>query len=164
MIAYYINVTIHVLAAMLWFGGMLFLGVVGAPVLRGVDPPALRQRLFDALGRRFRTVGWLAVGVAVVTGVLNLYFRGWLHWRGVLGSSAFWSTKTGIALGVKLVCLALMLAVEAYHDFIAGPKAGIVEPGSAAAADLRRMARWVARISVVCGLGLVTAAVVLTRS
>jgi uncharacterized membrane protein len=33
---YYVNVTIHVLAAMLWLGGMFFLGVVGAPVLRAI--------------------------------------------------------------------------------------------------------------------------------
>jgi hypothetical protein len=54
---YYVNVTIHVLAAMLWLGGMFFLGIVGAPALRSVEPPPLRQRLFrnwdrgsDALG------------------------------------------------------------------------------------------------------------------
>ena len=35
---YYINVTIHVLAAMLWLGGMFFLGAVGAPVLRAIEP------------------------------------------------------------------------------------------------------------------------------
>jgi putative copper export protein len=35
---YYINVTIHVLAAMLWLGGMFFLGAVGAPVLRTIEP------------------------------------------------------------------------------------------------------------------------------
>jgi uncharacterized membrane protein len=54
---YYLNVTIHVLAAMLWLGGMFFLGVVGAPVLRAIDPPPLRQRLFQELGTRFRRVG-----------------------------------------------------------------------------------------------------------
>ena len=47
---YYVNVTIHVLAAMLWLGGMFFLGVVGAPVLRAIDPPSVRQRVFQELG------------------------------------------------------------------------------------------------------------------
>jgi uncharacterized membrane protein len=32
--AYYVTVVIHVLAALFWLGGMFFLGVVGAPVLR----------------------------------------------------------------------------------------------------------------------------------
>ena len=34
--AYYVSVTIHVLAVMLWLGRMLFLGLVGAPVLFGL--------------------------------------------------------------------------------------------------------------------------------
>jgi copper resistance protein D len=55
---YYAAVTAHLLAALLWLGGMFFLGVVGAPVLRRVEPPALRQRLFHELGTRFRSVGW----------------------------------------------------------------------------------------------------------
>ena len=39
---YYASVSVHVLAAMLWLGGMFSLAVVGAPVLRRVEPPALR--------------------------------------------------------------------------------------------------------------------------
>jgi len=39
---YYLNVTIHVLAAMVWLGGMLFFAAVGAPVLRKVESPQLR--------------------------------------------------------------------------------------------------------------------------
>ena len=31
-LAYYLNVVLHVLAALFWLGGMSFLGVVGAPV------------------------------------------------------------------------------------------------------------------------------------
>ena len=73
--SYYVLVTIHVLAALLWLGGMLFLGVVGAPVLRAIEPPALRQRLFNELGRRFRTIGWIAIATLVVTGVLLLRAR-----------------------------------------------------------------------------------------
>src|SRR5690242_19478492 len=73
---YYVNVTIHVHAAMLWLGGMFFLGVVGAPVLRVVEPPALRQRIFQQLGLRARALGWWAIGILIVTGTLNLWFRG----------------------------------------------------------------------------------------
>ena len=45
---YYLNVTIHVLAAMLWLGGMFFLGVVGAPLLRAIH--AARERSRSASG------------------------------------------------------------------------------------------------------------------
>jgi len=162
-IAYFVSVTLHILAAMLWLGGMFFLGIVGAPVLRGVEPPALRQQLFDGLGRRFRTVGWITVAVAIATGVINLHYRGWLHWDGVLNSAAFWSTRTGVALSAKLGFVALMLAVEAYHDFVVGPAAGRVEPGSNESVRLRRRASWLARIAALFGLGIVAAATFLAR-
>ena len=48
---YLVNVTIHVFAALFWLGGMFFLALVGAPVLRKVEPPELRARLFQQLGR-----------------------------------------------------------------------------------------------------------------
>src|SRR6476620_11404806 len=96
-VGYYVLVTIHVLAALLWLGGMLFLGVVGAPVLRAIEPPALRQRLFSELGRRFRAVGWVAVATLVATGTLMLNARGLLH-GSVLGSAAFWHTAFGTTL------------------------------------------------------------------
>ncbi len=162
-IAYYVNVTIHVLAAMLWLGGMFFLAIVGAPVLRQVEPAAMRVAMFDRLGRRFRTVGWITVAIAVVTGIGNMQFRGWLHWRGVLDSPAFWSTRTGTALALKLAFVLLMVVVEAYHDFIVGPRAGRATPGSVEAARLRARASWLARAAGLFGIGIVAAAVFLAR-
>jgi uncharacterized membrane protein len=160
---YYVNVTIHVLAAMLWLGGMFFLGVVGAPVLRAVEPPPLRQRLFQELGARFRRVGWWAIAVLLVTGVINVYFRGWLRWDGMLGSSAFWRTAVGHALAGKLTVVVLMLSISAVHDFVQGPRAGRAAPGSAEAIAFRKRAALMARINAILGVLLVVAAVRLAR-
>lgn len=162
-VAYYVVVSVHVLAAMLWLGGMLFLGVVGAPVLRAVEPAALRQRLFNVLGRRFRGIGWGAIAVLVVTGALNLHYRGWLHRIGGVGDPAFWRTRTGIALAVKLAAVVLMVIVSAVHDFVIGPRAGEVEAGSVEAVSLRRRAATLARVSTALGVVVVVAAVVLAR-
>lgn len=160
---YYANVTLHVLAAMLWLGGMFFLGIVGAPVLRAIEPASLRQRLFGELGRRFRFVGWWAIAVLVATGGINLYFRGWLHWRGVLGSREFWSTSVGHALSIKLLTVSLMVAISAVHDFVDGPRAGQAVPGSPEALRLLRRAALLARANALLGVLLVAAAVRLTR-
>ena len=160
---YWINVTVHLLAALFWLGGMLFLGIVGAPVLRAVEPPALRQRLFHDLGTRFRAAGWTAIAVLVVTGVLNLHFRGWLHWSGVLGSADFWRTAAGHALAAKLVAVGAMLAASAVHDFVLGPAAGRAAPGSEAALALRRRAALLARGNALLGVAVVVAAVRLAR-
>ncbi len=163
MILYFTNITIHVLAAMLWLGGMFFLAVVGAPVLREVESPALRQKLFQVLGERFRAVGWIAIAILLVTGTLNLYFRGWLS-AVLSGNRAFWGTTTGIALAWKLAAVAVMVATSAIHDFVIGPRAGRVPPGSPEAVRLRRWSALGARLNAIVGLVLIVAAVRLARS
>ncbi len=157
------SVTLHVLAALFWLGGMMFLAVVGAPVLRRIEPPSLRAQIFNDLGMRFRTAGWIAVGVLVVTGVVNLRYHGVLAWD-VLSRAAFWRTHFGAALAAKLVAVAVMLVLQAIHDFMDGPRASRAEPGSAEAARWRRRAALLARVNAVVALLLVIAAVRLPRS
>lgn len=159
---YYINVTIHVLAALLWLGGMFFFALVGAPALRGIEPPEVRSHLFRVLGERFRTVGWWAIGILLVTGVVNLHFRGWLSAE-VWSNPAFWRSRMGIALAWKLVAVTTMIALSAFHDFVAGPAASRVTPGSPAALKARRQAALLARVNAVVGLIVVIAAVRLAR-
>ena len=156
------NVTVHVLAAFLWLGGMLFLAAVGAPVLRKVEPPALRARLFEQLGRQFRAVGWGCVAVLVATGVLNLVFAGVFR-EGRWLSGAFWASAYGTVLAWKLAAVAVMVGASAVHDFWLGPLAGRLAPGSAPAMKVRARAAWLARINAVVGVALVVAAVRLAR-
>jgi len=160
---YYANVTVHVLAAMLWLGGMFFLGVVGAPLLRAIEPAEQRQRLFQVIGERFRAVGWGAIAVLILTGVVNLHYRGWLHWGGVLGSAQFWKTGLGTALAAKLACVATMVVISAVHDFIQGPRAGRAVPGSPESLLFRKRAALLARANAIVGVLLVAAAVRLAR-
>jgi copper resistance protein D len=161
---YYANVTVHVLAAMVWLGGMLFLGLVGAPVLRSVEPAELRQRLFRDLGLRFRSVGWAAIGILIVSGAANLHFRGWLGWSGALGSSAFWRTPTGIALAAKTIAVIAMISISVIHDFFHGPAASRLIAGTPEAIAARRRAMVLARVNVIIGVIVVLAAVRLSRS
>lgn len=58
----------HLVAAMVWVGGAITLGVL-VPTLRasGVERPQLQ-----AMARRFGVVAWIAMGVAVVTGMIQL--------------------------------------------------------------------------------------------
>jgi len=161
-VAYWISVTVHVLAAMLWLGGMLFLGVVGAPVLRTLEP-GLRQSLFHALGLRFRTVGWMAIALLVATGLLNLHYRGLLQWDGVLATRAFWTSSMGRALAVKVGVVTAMVVLAAVHDFVLGPAAGRVAIGSAEFLRVRRRTMLLGRINAVLAIVLVVAAVRLAR-
>ena len=156
------NVTVHVLAALFWLGGMFFLAVVGAPVLRKVEPPELRAQLFQALGQSFRTSGWIAITVLVVTGIGNLQFAGVLSAE-VMGAQGFWGTPYGVALSWKLGAVTAMIVISALHDFVLGPLAGRLERGTAEAATARRRAALLARVNAVLGLVVVIAAVRLAR-
>ena len=154
-------VTVHVLAAIVWLGGMLFFALI-APILRDIPDDAFRAKLFDQLGRRFRTVGWVCIGTLVVTGVGQLHVRGW--WGAeFLGASAFWTTQVGIALGWKLSFVGFMVVVQAVHDFWLGPRAGAATPGSDDAKALRKRAAWLARGNALAGLLLIYFAVRLAR-
>ena len=159
---YFINVTVHVFAALLWLGGMFFLAVVGAPVLRSVEPPELRALLFRRLGEQFRIVGWIAIAILLITGTLNLWFRGMLSLE-VLGSGEYWSTRYGRSLAWKLGAVTAMLIVQAVHDFIVGPAASRVAPGTPQALAARKRAALLARLSAVFGIIVVIAAVRLAR-
>jgi len=159
---YYLNVTLHVLAALFWLGGMFFLAAVGAPVLRKVEPPALRAELFRKLGEGFRRGGWLAITVLLITGVGNLEARRLMNLT-VLSSPVFWGSRYGRTLFWKLLAVAVMVTVSAVHDFWLGPRAGRLAPGSAEAARSRAWAAWLARINAVVGILLVFVAVRLAR-
>ena len=136
---------LHVLAAITWIGGMLFLALVLVPVTQRLEDRALRARLFHAVGVRFRTVGWIALGVLVATGLGNL----WLY------PSLMTAPRFQWKLG--LVVLALMLS--AFHDFVLGPRAGM--PGVAPSVRVR--ASWLARINVLVVLVVVLLGLSLLR-
>jgi copper resistance protein D len=119
--------------------------------------------LFQELGVRFRTAGWWAISVLLVTGVINLHYRHWLQWNGLLNNAAFWRTPAGHALAAKLGAVAAMLVVSFVHDFIVGPAAGTAVPGSVEARRLRKRAALLARANAILGLVVVIAAVRLAR-
>jgi uncharacterized membrane protein len=128
---------VHVLSAITWVGGMLFIALVLVPVARRLDDPALRTRLVQESGRRFRTVGWVALALLVVTGLGSLW----------LSPALLWSPSFHLKGG--LVGLALILG--ALHDFVLGPRAAL--PGADPSA--RRRASWIARLNLVVALAIV---------
>jgi uncharacterized membrane protein len=132
---------LHVLAALTWIGGMLFIALVLVPVVRRLGDPELRTRLVRESGARFRSVSWAALALLLATGLGNLWLRPYL-----LALPRF-------QLKLGLVVVALILS--AIHDFVVGPRAG--RPG--ADARLRVRASWLARVNllvvlVIVGLGL----------
>ena len=158
---YRITVTIHVLSAMFWLGGMFFLAIVGAPALRGLDPD-LRRRLFKEIGERFRTASWVVIGVLVVTGVLNLHFRGLLE-PALRGGSDFWLGAAGRMLTWKLALVFVMVTIACAHDFWLGPRSSELTPGSEEHQRIRQTVMWLGRVNALVGVLLVYVATRLVR-
>src|SRR4051794_18410037 len=119
MVLYQVSVFVHILSAIVWVGGMLFLALVVVPATRGL-PPAERSALFGAISRRFRTVGWICIGVLIVTGAINAAFRG-VTWD-TMFTAALWSSAFGTTLALKIGVVAVMVGLSVYHDFVIGPR------------------------------------------
>lgn len=160
MSLYVVSTWLHVLAASFWLGSIAFLGLVLVPTLRqGVDP-ALRTDLLARSGRRLRTLSWLAFGVLIATGMIQLAHRDY-RWEDVWGP--LWQGPFGHALAAKLVLFAVTLGMSAWHDFVVGPRSVRALPGSVAAERLRRRASWLGRAVFLLGLGIVLCAVAMVR-
>ncbi|HSM06200.1 MAG TPA: DUF4149 domain-containing protein [Longimicrobiales bacterium] len=159
---HFLNLALHVLAAIAWLGGMFFFALFGAPVLRTVEPASLRSSLFQALGRRFRWIGWALVAILLATGMVNLSFLGLLSAE-VLGSPEFWGTPVGTALGWKLIGVGAMIVLGALHDFVWGPRSGRHLVDSAEGRRARQVTSWIGRVNALVGIVVVLAAIRLAR-
>ena len=73
---YLFSVWLHILAAIVWIGGMAFLGLVLIPAMRLSEYRAVGASLTYWTGTRFRLIGWVCLSVLLLTGVFNLLYRG----------------------------------------------------------------------------------------
>ena len=99
---------LHVLAAIFWVGGQLFLVLVVLPVLRQELAEADRVRIVSQAGRRFAVLSTIALGVLLVTGPLNAIKHG-LSW------SVLRDTQWGHLLIAKVLLVIIMLCLTGVH-------------------------------------------------
>ncbi len=106
---------IHILAAISWVGGMIFVAFILGPYVRRAVPPAERILLMAAVGKRFSVLGWSAIFTLVCTGIYNaLRFLG--SWN------ALFDTTFGHLLLVKIALVGVMIGLSIAHDFFLGPR------------------------------------------
>lgn len=110
----------HIMAALFWVGGMLFLTLVIAPFLSTLEP-AKKSEIYKIVGTKFRFYGWIAIIILIVTGPLNLYYMGVPF--SSLFDPAFHGTPYGRAVMMKLGFVVLLVLSSLFHDFYLGPKA-----------------------------------------
>lgn len=153
-------VWLHLLAAVVWIGGMVFLSFVLVPVLKREPFAPQRGALMRAAGLRFRLVVWTAVGLLLATGPLLMIGRGWSP-----GEPGGWPP----VLIAKLSLIALLLALTSVHDFLLGPRVGrILTKPVASRTDRDHLlvagSSWLPRLSLVVALAVLGAAIMVARS
>jgi uncharacterized membrane protein len=160
---YQLGVLIHLLSAIVWVGGMLFLALVVVPATRAL-PPAECGWLFDAVGRRFRGIGWACIALLIASGLASLAYRGVT--LEVALSGQLFGSPFGRVLGAKLALVALMLVLSVLHDFVVGPAStrALSRPDDPKRGlMLRRRASMLARANALLALAVVALAVALVR-
>jgi uncharacterized membrane protein len=103
--------TVHLVAAIVWAGGTIALVFVAVPPVQRLQGPE-RATLLREFGRRWRPIGWSALGIAIVTGVL-------LAQR----AHAFDGAPRDFdwVLAAKGLLVGLLVAGSYLHDYVLGP-------------------------------------------
>ena len=105
---------VHLLSATVWVGGTVVLVFVGVPAIRKLEGEA-RATAMKALGRRWRPLGWSAMGVAILSGLWLTEIHGGFN-------SAALSTDFDRTLILKSVLVVLLCIGALIHDYVLGPR------------------------------------------
>jgi putative copper resistance protein D len=161
---YLISVWLHIMAAVVWVGGTIFLVIVLVPAIRRPQFAGIASALIRFTAVRFRWVGWVCFGVFVFTGIVNLAARG-IGWQ-ELQETAFWRGSFGHTLAIKLILVAAILAISGFHDFSLGPRASAAweaNPVSAETLRLRRQAVKLGRLNLLLAVTAIVLGIMLVR-
>ncbi len=158
---YRIAIIVHVLGAVVWVGGVLFMGMIAVPTAKKLGNEELRRQILDAMGRRFRPVGWTALGLLVASGIYLMW-----HWGATVETVldlSFFEHAHGQKLGYKLMLVIPMLVISAAHDFWLGPRATDPDRSEEEMERDRRLAGILGRITGILVILIVVLAVFVTR-
>ena len=139
-------VALHILAAVIWVGGMFFAFVVLRPSAGSLEPPArlaLWQRVF---GRFFPWV-WASIAALLVSGYAMLF----LHFGGFAGAPLHVNIMQ--ATGILMMLLFLHLYFAPWRRFSRAVQAGAFADAAASLDQIRRI------VAINLVLGLITVAV-----
>lgn len=133
---------LHLLAAITWIGGMLFILLVLLPVVRPALKPDDRAVLVGRVGTRYGVISLVALIILLVTGYFNGERRH-VDWTDLT------ATTYGTRLLVKLVLVALVVIITAVHTWYGRRIVALAElppDEKASVSDVRR------RLQIVSGV------------
>ncbi len=135
--------SLHLIAAAIWAGGLLFLGLsVGAA--RRTLGDAERIAFFRAIGRRFLIVGGIALLVLIATGSDMVSDRN--AWD-TLGEGTYGGT-----LLAKLILVGVVIVLTLVHSLVQGPALSRLREQAAARPDDVALAAEIRRKAALAGV------------
>lgn len=154
---YAILKTLHVLAIVVWVGGMVFAHFFLRPALARLEPPVRLRLMHDVLGRFFRVV-LVASLLTLASGVwmLGRVARQVVQSGGNFQMPLAWTVMA--VLGVAMVAIFLHIRFALYRRL---DRAVAAEQWAAGGQALAQIRQWVA---VNLGLGTVVLLVTLLRA
>lgn len=109
---------LHLLAASIWIGGVVFQVLVVFPTLARATPSAERVRFALSLEARFRVLVWPVVGLVLFTGLVNL-----MHiWYATIVTARSISSTFIPILSIKVSLVVGMIALQAVLQFLVQPR------------------------------------------
>jgi copper transport protein len=136
--------SIHLIAAAVWAGGLVFLGIA-AGVARRTIPDGERVAFFRALGRRFAATAVVAAVLLAATGA-DMASDNLASWSGLV------DTGYGRELLAKTVLFALALIEAAVHSIVLGPRIGALREALLASPDDAELAARLHRATAISGI------------
>ncbi|MEO9277204.1 MAG: CopD family protein [Nitrososphaera sp.] len=99
----------HLVAASIWVGGSIFIGIVLAPLLKTIsDSVEGRLSIMIRVGRKFNTIGVPSLIILIITGIYNSITF-------IAKPSLILSTNYGIILLIKIVLVVALIIIFAIH-------------------------------------------------
>ena len=99
----------HLVAASIWVGGSIFIGIVLAPLLKTIsDSIEGRLSIMIRVGRKFNKIAVPSLIILIVTGLYNS--SGYLT-----KPSLFLSTNYGLVLVVKIILVIILIITFIIH-------------------------------------------------
>ena len=100
----------HIMAAITWIGGMLFILLVLLPIIRPVLDPDSRALLVGKVGVRYGAISIIALIILLITGYLNGERRH-VNW------SDLTATDYGTRLFIKLALVGVIIVITLVHSW-----------------------------------------------
>ncbi len=111
MSMFMINNFIHLLFAVIWIGGMIFMNLVLMPSLNSIDPNE-RGKLFAQIAKRFTIVAWGSTLFLLITG----------FFKTPSGMLFNFSTDYGMMITIKHILFLVMIVFGSMITFVEAPK------------------------------------------